>query len=118
MSNLLESILKSFTATKRLLLTKKKTELTTGLDKIIIKQLVLVLKPFKHNMTMIQTGNGPSLYMVLLSTITLKEALSSYKSLLDYKKFCCKRQEKESNNDNLDKDEDEDEDEEFELEGW
>ncbi|CAF3896809.1 unnamed protein product [Rotaria sp. Silwood1] len=111
MSNLLESVLKSFTTTKRLLLARKKQALTIDLDEITIKQLVLVLKPFKHTMTLIQTGNIPSLHMVLLSTITLKEALSSYKSLLNYKKCYCNTNENKKDNDKFD------EDEEYELEG-
>ncbi|CAF1491119.1 unnamed protein product, partial [Rotaria sordida] len=93
MSNLLESILKSFTTTKRLLFARQKQALTTDLDEITIKQLVLVLKPFKHTMTLIQTGNIPSLHLVLLSTITLKETLSSYKSLINYKKCYCNTNE-------------------------
>jgi hypothetical protein len=111
MSNLLESVLKSFTATKRLLLARKKQALTTDLSEMTIKQLVLLLKPFKHIMTLIQTGNQPSLHMVLLCTITLKEALSSYKALLNYKKACCNTDENKIDIDEVD------EDEEFELEG-
>ena len=110
-STLLESVLKSFTATKRLLSARKKQNLTTDLDEITIKQLVLVLKPFKHTMTLIQTGNIPSLHMILLSTITLKEALVSYQSLLNYKKCCCNTKENKNDIDKLD------EDEEVELEG-
>jgi hypothetical protein len=105
MSNLLESVLKSFTATKRLLLARKKQALTTDLSEMTIKQLVLLLKP------LIQTGNQPSLHMVLLCTITLKEALSSYKALLNYKKACCNTDENKNDIDEVD------EDEEFELEG-
>jgi hypothetical protein len=115
MSSLLESILKSFTATKKLLLARKKQELTNGLDELTIKQLILVLKPFKHTMTLIQTGNHPSLYMVLLSYISLKEALSSYKSLLDYNKLHCDM--KENNYGIGEINDGEEDDEEYELEG-
>ncbi len=91
---------------------RQKQELTADLDQTTIKQLVLVLKSFKHTMTLIQAGNLPSLHMVLLSTITLKEALSSYKSLLNYKKSYCITKENKENIGKID------EDEEFELEGW
>ncbi|CAF2828050.1 unnamed protein product, partial [Rotaria sp. Silwood2] len=84
MSNLLESMLKSFKATKRLLLARNKHSLINDLDLATLKQLVLVLKPLKHIMTLVQTGNLPSLHMVLLCTLTLKRALSSYTSLVDY----------------------------------
>ncbi len=107
MSDLLESVLKSFTTTKKLLLIRKKQELMNGLDALTIKQLVLVLKPFKHTMTLIQTGNRPSLHMVLLCSISLKEALSSYKSLLDYKKMHCNMKENTDDIDEIDDEDDE-----------
>ncbi|CAF1358132.1 unnamed protein product [Adineta ricciae] len=111
MSDLLGRFLKSFPATKRFLLAQKNQALMNDLDERTIKQLILVLKPFEHIMTVIQTDKRPSLYMVLLCSITLKEALSSYKSLLEYKKNYCN---KENNNRDIDNT---DEDEEFELEG-
>ena len=62
-------------------------------------------------MTWIQTGNILSLHRVLVSTIKLKEALVSYKSLLNYKKCFCNTKENKKDIDKLD------EDEEVELEG-
>lgn len=62
-------------------------------------------------MTLVQTGNSPSLHMVLLCTHSLKRALSSYKSLIDYVKNYCN-----SSNNTSDKDETE-ETEDYELEG-
>ena len=40
--------------------------------------------PFKIMMRIIQCGNGPSLHLVSLCYITLKEVLSSYESLKQY----------------------------------
>ncbi|CAF4547775.1 unnamed protein product, partial [Rotaria sp. Silwood2] len=114
MSNLLESLLKSLKATKRLLITKKKQSLINDLDETTIKQLVLLLKPFKHVMTLIQTGNAPSLHMVLLCVLTLKDALTSYKALVDYKKIYCNSTKKTTIDDELEEEEDDDDDE---LEG-
>ncbi|CAF5139921.1 unnamed protein product, partial [Rotaria sp. Silwood1] len=62
-----------------------------------IKQLVLVLKPVKHVVTVVQTGNSPSLHLVLLCNLTLKRALSSYESLLDYVNTYCNQNDKPSN---------------------
>ena len=50
----------------------------------IIKQVILLLRPFKHIIQLIQSGRSPFLYMVLLSIQTLKDAMSSYNALLDY----------------------------------
>ncbi|CAF3074368.1 unnamed protein product [Rotaria socialis] len=111
MSNLLESILKSFKITKRLLIARNKQSLTIDLDKITIKQLVLVLKPLKHVMTVFQTGNLPSLHLVLLCKLRLKISLSSYKSLFEYVNTYC-------NPDKIDENEDEiEESEDYESEG-
>jgi hypothetical protein len=114
MSNLLESLIKSFKATKRLLIARKKQSLINDVDLITIKQLVLLLKPFKHIMTTIQTGSIPSLHMVLLSLWTLKHALSSYESLIDYKNTFCNSYENKTDDDEVEEDEDEEDDE---LEG-
>jgi hypothetical protein len=112
MSNLLESLVKSFKETKRVLIARKKQALVNYFDVATIKQLVLVLKPFKHIMTTIQTGNCPSLHLVLLSALTLKSTLSSYKSLIDYKKnFCLNKNENENDDDETEDSEDD------ELEG-
>lgn len=50
----------------------------------MIKQIILLLKPFKHVIKLIQSGCSPSLFMVLLCIQTLKDTMSSYKSLLEY----------------------------------
>ncbi|CAF3886290.1 unnamed protein product [Rotaria sp. Silwood1] len=109
MSNLLESLLQSFKSTKRLLVARKKQSLINDLDETTIKQLILLLKPFKHTMTLIQTGNAPSLHMVLLCTLILKDALSSYKSLINYKKNYCNSTKNNINDNELEEDEEADE---------
>ncbi|CAF5133285.1 unnamed protein product, partial [Rotaria sp. Silwood1] len=111
MSNLLESILKSFKTTKRLLLARNKHSLIYDLNVLTIKQLVLVLKPVKHIVTLVQTGNSPCLHLVLLCNLTLKRALSSYGSLLDYVNTYC------NSNDNLSDKCENEENENYELEG-
>lgn len=110
MSDLLESVLRSFKIIKRLLVAKKKESLLKDFDERIIKQLVLILKPFKHMMKVIQCGNEPSLHLVLMCTITLREAFSSAEALLDYNHAHCDSEQStdESGCDN---------DQEFELEG-
>ena len=85
MSDLLESILRSFKTT--------------------IKQLVILLKPFKHTMTLTQAENLLPLHMVLVCNLKLKRALSPYESLVDYIKNYCS-----SNDNNIDNTEFESED--------
>jgi len=114
MSNLLESMIKSFKPTKRLLIARKKQSLVNDLDLPTIKQLILVLKPFKHIMTTIQTGNTPSLHMVLLSIWSLKAALASYTSLIDYKNTFSNSNENKNDDDEIEEDHD---DEDVELDG-
>ena len=80
----LESILKSFKIIKKILCSKQQQKLITNIDEKIIKQIILVLKPVKHVVKLIQTGNSPSLYMVLLSVETLRNVMSSYKELINY----------------------------------
>ena len=89
MSDLLESILRSFKTTKKLSLSRNKQSLTNGLDKTTIKQLVILLKPFKHTMTLTQAENLLPLHMILLCNLKLKRALSSYESFVDYVKNYC-----------------------------
>jgi hypothetical protein len=56
---------------------------------------------------LIQKGDGPSLYMVLPCTFTLKKALSSFDELLKYQKL--------KTNDKTEQDDEENTDEESEL---
>lgn len=110
MSDFLESVLKSLKPLKRMLVARNKQSVSTHLEERTIKQLVLLLKPFKHVMTIIQTGKLPSLYMVLMCPITLRETFASYEALLNYyNEHCCPIQENEEQY--------ADEDFEFELEG-
>lgn len=80
----LESILRSLKIIKKVLASKQQQKLVMNVDEKTIKQIILVLKPVKHVMKLIQTGNSPSLFMVLLSVETLRDAMSSYKELLNY----------------------------------
>jgi hypothetical protein len=56
------------------------------LNEQALKQLVMLLKPFKKIMTIIQCGNAPSLHLVSLCYITLKDILGSYETLKQYNK--------------------------------
>ncbi|CAM4812822.1 unnamed protein product [Rotaria magnacalcarata] len=80
----LESILRSFKIIKKVLVAEQQQKLINYIDEKTLKQIILLLKPFKHVIKLIQTGHSPSLYMVLLSIQTLREVMSSYQSLLDY----------------------------------
>ncbi|CAF2053253.1 unnamed protein product, partial [Rotaria magnacalcarata] len=111
MSNLLESISTSFKATKRLLLSRNQYSLVSDLDLPTIKQLVLVLKSLKRVTSLVQTGNSPSLQMVLLCNLSLKHALSSHQSLLDYVNKHCNSKSNTLHNNEIEENED------YELEG-
>ena len=80
---LLDSIDCSFKETKKVLQEKKKS---FSIDRRIIKRLTRLLRPFKHVMTVIQKGNEPSLYLVLICVLTLRQALSSFDNLVKFNK--------------------------------
>lgn len=80
---LLESIDRSFKETKKVLQDKKKP---FSIDRLIVKQLIRLLCPFKRIMILVQKGNEPSLYMVLICVLTLRETLSSLASLVRFNK--------------------------------
>ncbi|CAF4875369.1 unnamed protein product [Rotaria socialis] len=80
----LESILKSFKIIKKVLASKQQQYLMNNITEKVIKQIILLLRPFKHVIKLIRTGYTPSLYMVLLTVKTLRDATSSYEALLNY----------------------------------
>lgn len=84
--NSLESILKSFKIIKKILINKQQQKLIMNIDEKKIKHIILLLKPFRDIMKMIQTGTSPSLHLVLLCTQTLRDVLKSYDSLVNYNK--------------------------------
>jgi hypothetical protein len=69
---------------KKVLAEKKKQFV---LDKIVISQLICLLKPFKHVLTIIQKGKTPSLHLVTIAVLTLRQALETYTSLSEYNKI-------------------------------
>jgi hypothetical protein len=69
------------------------------LNEQCLKQLVMLLKPFKNMMTLIQRGIAPSLHLVSLCYITLKELLTSYELLKQYNRD--NRCEDENNRDSM-----------------
>lgn len=74
----------SFKATKRLLGSKRRLDLIDAVNEQCLKQVIMLLKPFKHIATIIQCGNKPSLRLVSMCFITLKEVLGSYELLKRY----------------------------------
>ncbi len=84
MIDLLESIVRSHKATKRVLINRKQQSKLTGIDEEVLKQLIRLLKPFKHVLKIIQTTKSPSLYMVLVCTHMLKRTLASFDELVKY----------------------------------
>ncbi|CAF1143835.1 unnamed protein product [Adineta ricciae] len=84
LSNLLESLIKSFKIVRKLLFDKDKQLLITDINLQCLKQLCLILKPFKQIVTSIQIGNAPSLYFVPMYYITLKEVLQSFDAVKEY----------------------------------
>lgn len=80
---LLGSIDRSFKETKKGFQEKKKS---FAIDRLIIKRLLRLLHPLKHIMTIVQKGNEPSLYLVLICHMTLRKALSSYDNLVQFHK--------------------------------
>jgi len=79
------------------------------LDKKFISQLIHLLKPFKHVLVIIQKGKTASLHLVTIAVLTLRQALETYKSLIEYNK--------NYGNNSSTEDLSEDEDESFEEEG-
>lgn len=78
---LLESIDRSFKETKKVLQEKKKSFI---IDRLILKRLIYLLRPFKHIVRIIQKGNEPSLYLVLICVLTLRKALGSFDNLKQF----------------------------------
>ncbi|CAF0841728.1 unnamed protein product [Rotaria sordida] len=70
----------------RQLFNKQKQHLINDLNEQTLKQLVMLLKPFKEMIKIIQYGNAPSLHLVSMCYITLKEVLGSYEMLKQYNK--------------------------------
>jgi hypothetical protein len=83
--DLLESLVKSYKQIKRILINRRQLAKLNKVDEYVLKQLINLLKPFKHVLKLIQTGNSPSLYMVLPCTLTIRKALSSFDELLKHR---------------------------------
>ena len=79
---LLENILLSYKQTKCVLTIRKQQLILVVIDEKIVEGLIHLLKPLKKTLKLIQTGNSPSLYMVLICTLSLRKTLSSFKNLI------------------------------------
>lgn len=108
LSNLLESIHKSFKIIKKLFIARQKQYLINDINEPLMKQLIMLLKPFKNMMKLIQLGNSPSIHLVALCYISLRDLLNSYELLKQYYK---------DNNDEGSMDLSDDDDLEHELPG-
>ena len=84
LSDLLESVIKSFKTIRKLLIGKEKQRLMMNLNQQYLKQLCALLKPFNHIVKSIQIGNGSSLFFVPMCYVTLKEVLQSFESIKKY----------------------------------
>ena len=55
-------------------------------DRWIVKRFIYLLHPFKRIVKIIQKGDEPSLYLVLICVLTLRKALSSFENLIHFNK--------------------------------
>jgi hypothetical protein len=79
---LLESIDKSFTVLTKVLAGKKKLNINVD----IVRSLIRLLRPFKSIIQLIQKSSEPSFHNVVVSVLTLRAALASAASLIEYEK--------------------------------
>ena len=79
---LLESILLSYKQTKCVLTIRKQQSKLVVIDEKIVEGLIHLLKPLRKTLKLIQTGNSPSLYMILICTLSFRKTLSSFKNLI------------------------------------
>ncbi|CAF3331770.1 unnamed protein product [Rotaria sp. Silwood2] len=99
--DLLESLVKSYKQTKRILFSRRQQEKINKIDEYVLKQLICLLKPFKHVLQLVQQGDYPSLYMVLPCTLTLRKALSSFDELMKHQ-MSKTADNKDENTENID----------------
>ena len=76
--------IKSFRIIRKLLTGREKQRLITDLNLQYLKQLCILLKTFKHIIVSVQKGNAPSLYLVPMYYITLKQLLQSFGAIKKY----------------------------------
>ena len=79
--------MRSFKITKTVLSSRGQIAKLNTIDEDVLRQLVCLLKPFKHMLHMIQTGDAPTLYMVLICSLALKTALTSFDQILKYQRL-------------------------------
>ncbi|CAF1553129.1 unnamed protein product [Adineta ricciae] len=81
--SLLESIDRSFSAIRRVLVDKRKT---FAIEREVVQGLIRLLLPFKELLIKFQTSKVPSIHFVLIGIGTLRTTLSSFDDLLEYEK--------------------------------
>lgn len=80
----LESVNHNYEELKSVLMKRRQQHWMKNIDQHSIHELLLILKPFKHMLIIIQGGQYPTLYMVLLCTMKLKKTFQSDKSLIEF----------------------------------
>jgi hypothetical protein len=79
--DLLESLVKSYKQTKRILINQRQQAKLKNIDEYVLKQLICLLKPFKQVLQLVQAGNSPSLYMVLPYTLSFSGATRVFRPM-------------------------------------
>jgi hypothetical protein len=92
--NSLQSLRRAYKATKKVL---QKHDRQVYIDPNDLKWIIRLLLPFKVIVEKIQTGNSPSLHMVLLSTFMLRRILSTTEELQHFDADFNNQEEKRKN---------------------
>ena len=80
----MESLVESYKQIKCILISRRQQAKFNKIYEYVLKQLISLPKLFKYILQLVQTGSGPSLYMVLPCTLSLRKALSSFDELMKY----------------------------------
>lgn len=74
----------SFKIAKRILASRGQQGRMNGSNEDVLKQLTCLLKPFTHVLQLIPIVDEPSLYMVLICSLTLRRTMASFDEILKY----------------------------------
>ncbi|CAF4516123.1 unnamed protein product, partial [Rotaria sp. Silwood2] len=84
--NTKESVNQNYEELKNLLIKRKQQHRIKYIHQHSLHELLLILKPFKNLMSIIQGGQYPTLYLVLLCVMKIKRTFDSYKDLIEFNK--------------------------------
>ena len=85
---------------KKILFARRQHGKLNKVDEYVLKQLIRLLKSFKHVLRLIQTSDSPSLFKVLRCTPSFKKALSSFDELFKDQSAATDGKNKENEEDN------------------